>query len=377
MRLRRSHNHPAAPRGVRLAVAGVVVAAALAAATGAAGPAGSAAATDPRESTRARYLMGTMLRVTVDGPVEERTFEAVFGEVGRLESVLSNWRDDSEVSRLNRAAAAAPFRCSPDLYAALEDALRWAAATGGTFDPTVEPLVAALGLRDPEDRPPSVGTVARTAGTAGSIGWAGVRLDRTGRTASFRTAGMGIDFGGIGKGIALDAAARRLRERGVRTALLDFGGQVLAMGAPGGAVGWETGVADPARRDHPVLGIRLRDLSAATSGNGERGGRTGHLLDPRRGGPAPFGGTVTVVAADGTSADALSTALFVMGPEEGMRFARDRRIAAAFLWRDCASRLRTRTTGEFEELLVGDRTRRHGPARTGREEGAGMVPPGR
>ncbi|MGH9797731.1 MAG: FAD:protein FMN transferase, partial [Candidatus Polarisedimenticolia bacterium] len=342
-----------------------------------AGAAGDAAAAGPREATRARYLMGTMLRVTVNGPAEERTFEAAFDEVARLESVLSNWDDDSEVSRLNRAAAATPFRCSPDLYAALEDALRWAAATGGTFDPTVEPLVAALGLRDPEDRSPSVTTAVRTAGTPGPVGWDGVRLDRAGRTASFRTAGMGIDFGGIGKGIALDAAALRLRERGVRSALLDFGGQVLAIGAPAGRPGWETGVADPVQRDRPVLGIRLRDLSAATSGNSERGGRSGHLLDPRRGAPAPFGGTVTVVAADGTSADALSTALFVMGPADGMRFARDRGIAAAFLWRDCDSRLRTRTTSEFEVFLDGVRTRRHGPARIGREEGAGMVPPGR
>ncbi len=92
-------------------------------------------------SSRARFLMGTRLAIEVEPPVEPEVFEAAFSEVARLESVMSNWKSASEISRLNKTAGSASFRCSPDLFLAIRSALRWAEETGGAFDPTVEPLV--------------------------------------------------------------------------------------------------------------------------------------------------------------------------------------------------------------------------------------------
>ena len=165
---------------------------------------------------------------------------------------------------------------------------------------------------------------------------------------------MGIDLGGIGKGIALDAAARVLRNRGVRRALLDFGGQVLAIGRPEGAPGWEVGIADPEDRGRAVAVLRIAGHSVATSANGERSvptphGTVGHLLDPAEQRPARFAGSVTVAAPDATSADALSTALFVKGPEGGVAWADERDIPALYLWREAGGRLRQRPTRAFEE----------------------------
>src|SRR5206468_1345598 len=105
------------------------------------------AAGAPPPPARARFLMGTRLTIAIDGPVTGQAFDDAFDEVARLESILSNWKATSEIARLNARAARADVLCSPDLYRAIRLSLEWAETTGGAFDPTVEPLVRALGLR--------------------------------------------------------------------------------------------------------------------------------------------------------------------------------------------------------------------------------------
>lgn len=320
----------------------------------------------------ARFLMGTRLSIEVEGQPAPEALEAAFEEVERLEAVLSNWKPDSEVARLNDRASAEWVHCSRDLYRAVEAALHWAADTGGAFDPTVEPLVRLLGLRAEEgvdttrrDIPRAAATgTAPTGGTGRAvmerlpIGWRLVLRRGRSRSVRYEAPGVGVDFGGIGKGIALDAAARVLARRGVRVALLDFGGQVLALGRPRGTAGWPVGLADPLDRDVPVAVLRGSDVSISTSGNGERAvqgpdGPIGHILDPEARRPASFQGTVTVAAKDGTSADALSTALFVMGPEGGRRWADERGIAALFLWRNPDGTLGRSTSRAFDKRFPG------------------------
>jgi thiamine biosynthesis lipoprotein len=199
-----------------------------------------------------------------------------------------------------------------------------------------------------------------------------VRLDAAARTVTFDLEGMGIDFGGIGKGIALDLVADILKSRGVRSAFLDFGGQVLALGDSPGCPARIVEIADPDSRLRAAARVGVRDLSLSTSGNSERGhlGRTtGHILDPKSGSPAVFAGSVTVAAPDGATADALSTALFVMGPETGGRWAEHRGLPALFLWRTQDGVLRSRATPGFEKLqaVLNDGGRAGGaPSRAGR-----------
>jgi len=304
--------------------------------------------------------MGTRLSITIDEPVAEQAFDDAFDEVARLEGILSNWKATSELARLNARAARADVVCSPDLYRAIRVSLEWAEKTGGAFDPTVEPLVRALGLRPGDE----IGRTGQplAAGPVPSaplpVGWRHVRLGRSDRLVRFDADGVGIDLGGIGKGIALDAAARVLARDGVRDALLDFGGQVLALGRPRGSRGWAVGIADPGDREEPVTVVPVADLSLATSGNGERsvpgpGGPVGHILDPATGRPAPFDGSLTVAAAEGTSADALSTALFVMGPARGVAWAERRGIPALYLWRDRDGRLHHSATRAFDARFQG------------------------
>ena len=301
----------------------------------------------PEGASRARFLMGTRLIIECRGQVDPQLFDEAFGEVARLEGILSNWIESSEVSRLNREGPRAPFPVSGDLLHAVEVSLAWAERTGGAFDPTVESLVRWYGLRaggafagfpsPPEgERGEAAGEVPESKRPV--VGWRHVDVDREGHSVQFRRDGIGIELGGIGKGIALDAAVRILRTGGVVSGLLDFGGQVMVVGETAPEDGWLIGVADPEQRDRAVATVTLHRGSLATSGNSERAvtgdqGRTGHILDPASGAPAQFTGTVSVLAEDGTSADALSTALFVMGPERGLEWAESRGIAALYIRR--------------------------------------------
>jgi FAD:protein FMN transferase len=292
---------------------------------------------------RARLLMGARLHIEARGSAAEAAIERAFGEVDRLESVLSNWRTDSEVSRMNAAAAAGPIVVSEDLFSAVGVALGFAEKTDGAFDPTVEPLVRAYGLRTPEGILPGAGTPP-PAGPAAPVGWRGVHVDPSRRTVAFAAEGMGIDFGGIGKGIALDAAARVLRSEGVEAALLDFAGQVLVFGPGPDAGGWNVGIADPSDRAAAAVTVRLTTGSLATSGNSERavvreGRRIGHILDPRTGAPVAWDGSVSVLAGDATTADALTKAMFVLGPGRGARWAKTHGVEVLFLERDARGRL--------------------------------------
>ena len=353
---------PLAPRHAALVLAGaaLLVPAALADARAAEGHGrpGAPPGGEP-QAARARFLMGTRLSIEIDGPVPAGAFDGAFDEVARLEEILSNWKSASEISRLNARAARAEFLCSPDLYGAISVSLEWAERTGGAFDPTVEPLVRVLGLRPGAEVPESGAMPSAQAQAAPMpIGWRHVHLGSPARSVRFDADGVGVDLGGIGKGIALDAAARVLAREGVRSALLDFGGQVLAIGRPRGTPGWPVGIADPGDRDAPVAVVRVADVSVATSGNGERfvqgpDGPIGHILDPATRRPALFEGTTTVAAPKGASADALSTALFVMGPERGLSWAERRRLPVLYLWRDQDGVLRHRATRAFDTRFAG------------------------
>jgi FAD:protein FMN transferase len=199
----------------------------------------------------------------------------------------------------------------------LASVLDWSARTGRAFDPTVLPLVQAWDLRG-SGRVPDAGQISRAMAAMGREQF---RVDAAMGEAVRRSSAAGIDEGAWGKGYALDRAEAVLRAAAIHEALLDLGGQVTAIGPA------TIAVADPRDRDRPAVSLEVLDRSVSTSGNSERGfriaGRSiGHLLDPRTGSPAPDFGSVTVVAPSGLEADILSTAFFVLGPEEGMKLSR-------------------------------------------------------
>ena len=279
---------------------------------------------------RARWLMGTLCTAAVEHRDRAAALGALAGaldEIDRLENVMSSWREDSELARLNRSAAAGPVACSTDLAAVLDSAIVLARLTGGAFDPTVAPLVDAWDLRGTGRVPDA----AEIAAALARVGWSQLDLDRQAGTVRFARPGMSLDLGGIGKGFALDHAAATLATHGVRRALVNLGGEVMAVGERHTIT-----VAHPAARLAPVVELEVGDACVSTSAQSERGFtvagvRHGHVLDPRTGRPATTAASVTVVCRSATRADALATALLVMGRQRAAGFVRGHPDVAA-LW---------------------------------------------
>lgn len=297
----------------------------------------AALTTDARPETveRARYLMGSSCRIAASLPPAAdgaALLEQAFAEVARWEGVLSDYDPTSELSKLN-ASGGAEFPASLDLLAFLDLGRSLAHETQGAFDLTVGVLVDLYRVRG-GGRWPSEEELS-TARAA--LGFERLVLDMEGRTARLAARGMRLDPGALGKGFALQAGAAILRSGGAGWALLDFGRQILVVGGGPGGCGIPVEVEPPAgsgRREQFTL--YLNDASVSTSGNSERGlvvdGRPlGHIFDPWTAMPSAASSQATVIAADAGRADALSTALFVLGPEEGLRTAR-RLGVEAILW---------------------------------------------
>ncbi len=270
-----------------------------------------------------RSAMGTRfdLYLYASGPERfNELFEAAYGEVKRVEKNLSTYDPTSELSRINAQAAEAPVRTDPEVFGLLREAVQFSRRTDGAFDPTVGPLVEAWGFFREQGRVPSDERLARARG---QTGWAKLALDSTRRTVHFEADSLKVDLGAVGKGYALDRVTALLRRQGVEAALVGMGTSTFyAIGAPPDADGWLIRVPSPVADSATVARVRLRNEALSTSGGDEQqftlDGRTySHLLDPRTGRPVQGRLQTTVVAPRATDSDALSTALFVLGPESG------------------------------------------------------------
>jgi thiamine biosynthesis lipoprotein len=249
----------------------------------------------------------------------DAAFEAL-DEADRLEAALTVFRDTSELSRINREAAAAPARASEELFALLTRCQTLHADTEGAFDITSTPLSRRWGFLKSEGLQPPV---CRADAPTTVVGMNRVRLDAATRSVSFAVAGMELNLGAIGKGHAIDRLGGLLRRRGVTRALVSAGGSsVLAVGGHGG--GWTIDLTSP-QLDSRIARVRLRDAALGTSGAGEQyvvadGVRHGHVFDPRTARPSRGVLSASVVARDAETADALSTAFLVGGVELARRY---------------------------------------------------------
>lgn len=275
----------------------------------------SAGATSVQLAHAGRPVMGTILQVTVlasDLGTARRLADEAVVEAQRWDDILTTWRPEGELARLNARAGTGPVPISPDLMAALRRMQRLSAATGGAFDPGVGLLVSFWG--QPGSRQPGATAPFPDRRQVSAV------LTLTGEHASLAH-GAALDAGGIGKGIALDAIAARLRAGGVTAAFLDFGGSSqLAIGAPPGAPdGWPVLVAGVSPGSaHGVIAVR--DAAVSTSQALGAGADAGPIIDPRTGLPVSPPRLATVLASDATTADAWSTALVVLG-RAGMELA--------------------------------------------------------
>jgi FAD:protein FMN transferase len=267
-----------------------------------------------------RPVLGTWARIVArdgDRARATRAVERAYAAIARVDAQMSIHRADSQIARVNAAAGSAAVRVHPDVLEVVKRACAAAQRSGGIYDPTILALMRLYGFyRDDAARYPTDREIARTLD---GVGWRGITLDPKGGTIALARAGVGIDLGSIGKGWAVDRAAQALRDGGIRSGLVDIGGNVYGIGAPDDrAPGWSVGVLHPVTKQVDRVFV-LRDAAVATSGNYEQyrmlaGIRVGHLFDARRGRPADGHLSASVQAESGTASDIGSTVSFLLGP---------------------------------------------------------------
>jgi thiamine biosynthesis lipoprotein len=292
-------------------------------------------ATLPRAARPARRLirrnvpmMGSIAELAVvdrDARHGHAALDAALDELRRVERAMTRFDPDSEVGRANARASSEPVAVSEPTAHVLREALRWAVATGGAFDPA---LARATELWDVEHRrvPPARRDYARFAGRHLHEA---VGLDRSrGRAVvAFDDPDVGIDLGGIAKGYGVDRAVEALRAWGVTSALVNVGGDLYALGSSEDGDEWEIGIRSPEDPSRLKSVIRIEDRAVATSGDYERyfdygDRRFHHLIDPATGAPRlTVRHTITAVAPTCLAADAAATAAFGAGPEAAGRMA--------------------------------------------------------
>ncbi len=273
-----------------------------------------------------RRAMACRFEVTLSGEDAHHVPAArdALDEIDRIESSLTVFRETSDLVKLNKAAGRAPVAVDDALFGLLRLCRELHARTGGTFDVTTTPLSRCWGFLRREGRLPAAEEIAAARAL---VGMEAVELDEVGRTVRLRRPGMELNLGSIGKGFALGQVAARLRQRGVRHALLSAGGSsVLAIGGRG--AGWIVDLRSRQVSRDRLARVRLRDAALGTSGAGEQfvevgGTRYGHVLDPRTGWPASGILSASVIAAEAAVADALSTAFLVGGLELARRYCAD------------------------------------------------------
>ncbi|NOX96688.1 MAG: FAD:protein FMN transferase [Nitrospirae bacterium] len=279
-----------------------------------------------RTFTETKLLMGTTVEITIRGENKDlagKAAEQAFREIEAVDSLMSTFKKDSEISRINREGARQPIKVSRDTFRVVRESIRLSELSGGAFDITVAPLVNLWRSARKNKRLPGQQNLKKALAL---VGYQNILLDEKNGTVGFRKKGMEIDLGGIAKGYAVDKAVEKLRQEGVKRAIINAGGDLYLLGRPPDKNFWKIGLRNPYKKDEILGTIKARDEAIATSGNYENyftlgGKRYGHLLDPRTGKPTERVLSVTVLAKDALSADGLATAIFVLGVKKGLGLA--------------------------------------------------------
>ena len=279
--------------------------------------------------TRFQYTqihMGVQVRIILYAPNEEaadRATAAAFRRFEELDQIMSDYRPSSELMRLCAKAGGPPVRVSEDLFRVLEKSIELSRLTDGGFDITVAPEVALWRRARQTHVLPSAEEIAAARDL---VGWQHVLLDRAHRTVQLTKPGMKLDLGGIGKGYADDAAIAELKRQGIRSALVEAGGDIALGDAPPGTAGWRIEIPNAAHKGSPPE-LLLHNCGVSTSGDTEQfveigGKRYSHIVDPHTGIGLTNRIEVTVIAPNATTSDGLSTAISVIGEERGKLLAK-------------------------------------------------------
>ena len=366
----RAAEAPASQAPVAEAKAAPASTAPAAAAAPAAAPASQASpAAEPAEQPlykQTRDQMGTVISITVVGaetPTMRQAVEDAFAEVDRLEQLLSEWRPDSEISRINAAAGERTIEVGADTLAVIQAGIAISRWSGGAYDLTWAALRGMYKFQPGDETVPDPAEVKKRLPL---IDWRKIQVDERAHTVKLAKKGMALGTGGIAKGYALDRASEILRKAGLHDFMIFGGGQIMVSGKKNGRA-WRVGIQHP-RKDDYFAFVEATSGSIATAGDYEHyfikdGKRWHHIIDTKTGLPVTHTKAVTVVAESGLAADAVDTAVFVMGAKKALSILDKAPFKADVVVVD--SELRMHVSAGMQQRLV-----MHAPLHDG------VLPPG-
>ncbi|WP_165065575.1 FAD:protein FMN transferase [Paludisphaera rhizosphaerae] len=317
---------------------------------------GTGTAGEPMRFEFVETHMGSSFRIllySTDEAAARSASRAAFDRIARLDTVLSDYDVDSELSRLSAAAGGPATRVGPELLDVLTKFRYWYEKTEGRLDPTIAP-VGRLWRRARRER--ILPAPDKIAEALPLVGMDKLVIDQAAETVQLKKPGMKLDVGGIAKGYASQAAIDVLRARGIDRALVAGAGDIVVSGPPPGSEGWTIGVAslEPSKTP-PDIYLSLKDCAVSTSGDAERfvvidGRRYSHIIDPKTGRAIEDRASVTVVAPDGTTADVLETTAYMMGPEKGLAFIDSISGAAGVFTRETPEGIKRFESARFKDV---------------------------
>jgi len=273
---------------------------------------------------RSGFALGTICTVTLYDNGTPQVYSDVFTRLREIENLMSAFMEGSDVDRINKAAGIEAVRVNQDVFHVIERSVYYAELSVGAFDPTVGPLVAIWGIGGENPRVPAREEIDDVLPL---INWRDIELDRKNKTVFLKKPGMALDLGAIAKGYAAEEAAVIIKKAGIPQAMINIGGHILTVGEKKDGSLWRIGVQNPLNVRGSYIGtVQTTEKTLSTSGVYERffidnGVHYHHLLSPSLGYPADNGLlSVSIITDASMDADALSTAVFVMGYEKGRAF---------------------------------------------------------
>jgi FAD:protein FMN transferase len=281
-----------------------------------------------QEKGHVRYegiAMGSSVEIEVFGPDQalcERAVQAAKDEIERLDRMMTDWKPESPLMDINRAAGVKPVQAPPELFFIVERSVRMSELTGGTFDITFAGAGKLWNWRAADPQVPDPETVKASLK---NVGWKNIVLDAKERTIFLKHPGVKIGLGGIVPGYAADLAIGKIRDLGIRDACVNMSGDIMISGRKDGAP-WNVAITHPRKKGENLAVIPVSNAAVSTSGDYERyfmkdGKRYCHIIDPRTGYPADQCQSVTIIAPNAAFADALAKGVFILGPKDGMALA--------------------------------------------------------
>lgn len=302
--------------------------------------------------------MGTLFRIKLYAASQQEAqnaFRAAFDRIAQLDDMLSDYKPESELSRLSTTAVGHPETVSASLFEVVASAQDLARQTGGAFDITLGPVIR---LWREARKTGNIPEKAALDEARSHCGYQLLKLDPSHRTIELEKAGMALDVGGIAKGYAADEALAVLKSKGIRSALVAASGDLTFSDAPPGRPGWKIGLDSFDKASAPFTKILvLQNAAVSTSGDTEQhldthGKRYSHIINPKTDMGLTDPVTVSIVAPRGIVADSLATAVDVLGPEKGMAFVNARHDVAALIVVRTPNAPRVLESDRFRELPV-------------------------